>query len=398
VAAEPHFTWPVVDDETRRAVMDQLGDSISIYNRAGVIERLEEQIKAFTGVRYVLLTSSGTAALHSLYVALGLQPGDEVICPAYTFYATVTPLFFTGATPVLADCDWRGNIDPGRVAAAISERTKAIMVTHMWGTPCQMDELQAIADEHDLPLVEDASHAYGATFHGKRAGSLGHAAALSLQGQKPLTGGEGGVLLTSDAEVYYRAIALGHYNRRCKDEIPADHWLSEFAVTGMGLKLRIHPLAAAIAEQQHRALDEFMAGREKTAAKMTQALEQLPGVSVVQPPAGSTSSWYALIVRVDPRVVPVPAAELHRELLAEGAAEVDRPGSTCPLPQLPLFQRPGVIFPAYRDVVMPTMDSFPRAAEFHRSILKLPVWHQADEAVVNQYLEAFRRVWARRGI
>lgn len=398
-AAGPHFNWPVVDDETHRAVIRQLDEAISIYNRAGVIERLEEQVKEFTGVRYALLTSSGTAALHSLYVALGLQPGDEVICPAYTFYATVTPLFFTGAIPILADCDQNGNIDPSSVEAAISPRTKAIMITHMWGIPGQLDELMEIAEAHHLKLVEDASHAYGATYRGKRVGSFGHAAAVSLQGQKPLTGGEGGILLTDDAETYYRAIALGHYNRRCKDEIPADHWLSEFAVTGMGLKLRIHPLGAAIAEQQHRGLLSFTARRERTAARITQALEQLRGVRVVQPSPGSTSSWYALIVRLDPNVVTVPVAEVHRELLREGAVEVDRPGSTCPLPELPLFQRPGTLFPAYRDIAMPTMESFPRAAEFHRSILKLPVWHRpADEAVVDQYLEAFRRVWDRLGI
>src|SRR5699024_9498075 len=113
-------------------------------------------------------TSSGTAALHSLYAACGLGPGDEVIVPAYTFFATVTPLLHLGATPILVDCDKSGNLDPADVARRITPNVKAVVATHMWGQPAAMRELKAITDEHGLTLLEDASHAHGASIDGRR--------------------------------------------------------------------------------------------------------------------------------------------------------------------------------------------------------------------------------------
>ncbi|MER6769708.1 DegT/DnrJ/EryC1/StrS family aminotransferase [Streptomyces bacillaris] len=395
-APQPHFPWPLIDERTHAAVARQLDESVSLYNRSGVIARVEDRLRAAVGVKHALLTNSGTSALHSMYVACGLGPGDEVICPAYTFFATATPLFFTGAVPVPVDCGDDGNMDAAAVEAAITPRTKAIVVTHMWGLPCDMDRLLEVAERHGLMLLEDTSHAYGATYKAMPVGSFGHAAAQSLQGQKPLTGGEGGVLLTNHDDVHYGGVAVGHYNVRCKQEIPAHHPLAEFAVTGMGLKFRIHPLAAAIVEQQMDEYEDVLAGRTRIAAVMAERLGALRGVTPLLPSEGSTSSWYALILRLD-AAVPGNAGpeEIQKALEAEGAVEVDRPGSTRPIPQLPLFQRPGDVFPSYRGVRMPEASCFPQANAFHSSILKLPVWHRAaDEKIVDEYLTAFEKVWA----
>ncbi|MFF8373475.1 DegT/DnrJ/EryC1/StrS family aminotransferase [Streptomyces lydicus] len=393
---DPHFVWPVIDQRTHSAVARQLDESVSLYDRSGVIARLEDKLRQRTGVEHALLTNSGTSALHTMYIASGIGPGDEVICPAYTFFATATPLLFTGAVPVFADSGPDGNIDPAAAEAAITSRTKAIVITHMWGLPCDMDALMGIAQRYNLLLLEDISHAFGATYQGQPVGSFGHAAAQSLQGQKPLTGGEGGVLLTNSSDVHYNGLAVGHYNVRCKREIPTDHQLSEFAVTGMGLKFRIHPLAAAIAEQQLDSYDEIQRGRDRVAARMADVLGQLPGLEVIQPSAGATSSWYALLLRVTDDVPGrTTAAELEKALHAEGATEVDRPGSTRPLPQLPLFQKPEALFPAYANHTPQPVSAFPQANAFHEGILKLPVWHRnADNSILEAYLAAFTKVWA----
>ncbi|MFD7511415.1 DegT/DnrJ/EryC1/StrS family aminotransferase [Streptomyces sp. NPDC059853] len=394
-AAKPHFSWPIIDNRTHMAIARQLDESISLYNRSGMIARVEDRLRAAIGVEHALLTNSGTSALHSMYVACDLGPGDEVICPVYTFFATATPLFFTGAIPVLVDCGSDGNISPAAVEAAITPRTKAIVATHMWGIPCDMEPLVALAERHGLMLLEDTSHAYGATCGGRNVGSFGRAAAQSLQGQKPLTGGEGGVLLTNDAEVYRRGIAVGHYNVRCKQEIPTGHRLHEFAVTGMGLKFRIHPLAAAIVDQQMDCYDEILMGRTRTATRMAEVLGKLPGLTAVLPKPDDTSSWYAFILRVDDEVPGGAGADMiQKALLAEGALEADRPGSTRPLAELPLFRNPGALFPAYRDMISPQPDDFPQATQFHESIIKLPVWNRPeDDPLVDQYLSAFLKVW-----
>ncbi len=145
-APDPHFQWPPTDHLTRKAVLDQLGDTISIYDRSGVVADLEDALAAYFGSRYAVLTSSGTAGLFSMYAACGLRPGDEVIVPAYTFFATATPLLQLGVIPVLADCDDTGNLDPRELPYHITEKTKAVVVTHMWVMPAQLRSLTGLAE------------------------------------------------------------------------------------------------------------------------------------------------------------------------------------------------------------------------------------------------------------
>src|SRR5258706_14800553 len=255
---KPQYIWPIITKETEDAVVKQLYTEVSIYNRSGIIEEFENKFSTLHSRKYGLLTSSGTAAIHTLFVAANLHRGDEVICPAYTFFATATPILQTGAVPILCEADpENGNIDPQEIERLITSKTKAVIETHMWGRDCEMDKIKEICDKHNLILLEDCSHAHGGVYKGKKLGSWGHAAAWSLQGQKVVTGGEGGIVLTDDVEMYYKGLLLGHYNKRCKQEIPKEHPLSKYSVTGMGLKLRSHPLAVAIASQQLDHLEEW---------------------------------------------------------------------------------------------------------------------------------------------
>lgn len=162
------------------------------------------------------------------------------------------------------------------MARKITHRTFAVAVTHLWGMPADMTALKALTGEHDILLLEDGSHAHGASIHGRKIGTFGHGAAFSMNGPKPLSAGEGGFVLTDDDDTYYRVLLHGQYNKRCRSEIPNDHRLYRYAVTGMGLKHRIHPLAANIATGQLRHLDDYIAGRQRTASMIAEGLRDVP--------------------------------------------------------------------------------------------------------------------------
>lgn len=389
----PHLQWPPITQATTEAVVQQLHRAVSIPDRSGVIAELEDRLAEYFGVRWVVLTSSGTAALHSAFASLELDDGDEVIVPAYTFHATATPLLHLRATPVLVDCDTTGNLDPAQVEAAITSATRAIVVTHMWGLPAQIETLRAIADRHGLDLIEDGSHAHGASVNGRKVGTFGRASAFSMNGPKSLSAGEGGFVLTNDEEVYYRVLLHGQYNKRCRNEIPADHPLHCFAVTGTGLKLRIHPLAAALAIDQLASLDAWLEQRRQNAEQMIQRLHELPGISVPDVPAGTAPSWYAMpLLYRPPHDHGPPIDVLLSALHAEGCQEVDQPGSTRPLHEHPLFTNAALpLLPAPRQSRDPQRRTFPRATSIHRNTLKMPVPHESNTAL-DFYPAAFSKV------
>lgn len=386
----PHMPWPVIDDVTTARVTTQLLTATSIPDRTGVVADLEDRLAEYFEVRHAVLTSSGTAALHSAYAALGLGDGDEVIVPAYTFHATATPLFHLRAKPVLVDCDPLGNLDPEQVEAAITPATKALVVTHMWGVPAKLDKLTAIADRHGLALVEDGSHAHGAAYNDRKVGSFGTVAAFSMNGPKPLSAGEGGFVLTDDEEVYYRTLLHGQYNKRCRTEIPKTHSLSRYAVTGMGLKLRIHPLAAALASDQLDHLDARLAARRRIASRMIDALRDVPGIRVPEVPAGIEPSWYAMALTLD--VAEVDPGVVLRALHAEGLLEIDQPGSTRPMNEHALFSQPEGLFPQVGDDWPRYREGqFPNAARLHRTTLKFPVPHD-DGPIADAYIRGITKV------
>jgi perosamine synthetase len=293
--------WPRVTDELAAAVLTQARQSISIYNRSGVVRDFEDAFAAYVGVPRILATSSGTAALHSLYYGAGIGPGDEVICSDYGFFATVTPLVHLGARPVLVDCTTDGTISVGRAEAAITDKTKAIMVTHMWGQPGRLDELRSLCDKRGLLLFEDCSHAHGARFKGAVVGSFGDAAAWSLQAQKTVWAGEGGALGTGNRELFERALLLGHFNLRALQDIPESSPNFELAFTGTGLKYRAHPLGLALALPQIKTLDQVLVGRQKSATILMDALTAISGIELLQPPSENiTHGHYALVALIDP--------------------------------------------------------------------------------------------------
>ena len=240
----PHFRWPLIGAEEEEAVLNQLrSGQLSIPRRCGVIEEFEANFAAFHGLPYSLSTGSGTAALHAAYFGLGLEPGDEVLAPAYTHLGTVLPMLQLGLIPVLCDVEEEtGNLDPSEIENRLSPRTRALAITHQYGHISDMEAIIAAAKRHNLSILEDCSHAHGATDYGKLAGTFGDVACFSLQAYKVISAGEGGILVTKDPRIFERAALLGHFRERRSTTTDAD---LPFVETGYGLKNRFHPLAAA---------------------------------------------------------------------------------------------------------------------------------------------------------
>jgi perosamine synthetase len=236
------------------------------------VRTFENRFAEYCGVRYGVATFNGTVALHLLAATLNLGPGDEVIMPSLTYVATANAIAYTGAKPVFVDSErdtW--NIDPGTVAEAITPRTKVIIAVHLYGHPANMEPLRAIADAHNLRLLEDAAEAHGAQYKGQRVGGLSDAAIFSFYGNKIITTGEGGILVTDNEEWAKRAFFLenqGRYNDN-------PYWHPE-----IGFNYRMTNVQAAIGLAQLERIDEMLAIRRRNATHYNQRLAEVPGLTL----------------------------------------------------------------------------------------------------------------------
>ncbi|KAL9108234.1 MAG: hypothetical protein Q9227_006972 [Pyrenula ochraceoflavens] len=399
------FDWPVIDHGMELALNDQLHTTLSIYSNNGVFEEFEREFKEVHSQPewYALLHNSGSNALSALYSACDLRPGDEVIFPVYTFHATCSSAMHFGIRPIFVDVDQNGNISAEAVEHAITASTKAVVITHMWGIPCDMAALSAVLKKHpNILLLEDCSHAHGARFNNQVVGTFGDGAAWSLQGQKIITGGEGGIVLTKHRDFHIRGLLWGHYNKRCFVEIPSDHPLRPFASTGSGLKNRAHPLAIRLALDQLRKLPSFQTHKSAYAEKLIAEIGQIP---FLEPPqlratgrrANIQPAWYALCFRFKAERAPkgVTRKTFVQALLDKGLLDVDIPRSTGLLHEEALFTRPHHLLPhLYPDAASATFKHkgpYETAKAFYDELIKIPVWaYQDDLATVEHYCTIFR--------
>ena len=200
--------WPLLDSDEETALTAVLRDgNISTHP---VIRKLEQDYCQLTGRGYALAHNNGTSALLAAFFALGLKTGDQVIVPSATFWASAVPMLWLGALPVFCESEIeRLGPDPEDIARRINEKTRAIVIVHLWGLPAKITEIQAVARKHNLKIIEDASHAHGAIWRGRPCGSLGDISVFSLQGDKLAPAGEGGMFLTDDYKYLERAACLG---------------------------------------------------------------------------------------------------------------------------------------------------------------------------------------------
>jgi len=235
--------------------------------------QLEKEFGAYVGVPYALATSSGTGALVSCLMGAGLKPGDEIIVPAYTFVATYSAAIFVGLMPVLTEIDESLDIDPADIERRITPKTRAIMPVHMLGNPCDMDAIMAIARKHKLLVIEDACQAAGASYKGRKVGSIGDMGGFSLNVFKTITAGDGGLVATSNETYYKHAFGIhdqGHSPLRAGVEVGNRSIL--------GLNFRINEISAAVALAQLRKIDLITSTLREKKRKFKDLISNIPGV------------------------------------------------------------------------------------------------------------------------
>lgn len=249
------------------------------------VRALEDAFARLVGVRHAIATSSGTTALHLAMLAHNLGPGDEVITTPFTFIASVNSIMYTGAKPVFADIEETTfNIDPAKLEAAITPRTRAVMPVHLYGQPCDMDEICSVARRHGLVVLEDAAQAVGATYHDRQVGSFG-TAIFSLYATKNIMSGEGGVITTDDDGVADRARLLRNHGMR-----------DRYRYETLGYNFRLTDVMAAIGVVQFQRLGEATRIRRSNAATLSAALKNVT-IPVVK--EGREHVWHQYTVRLE---------------------------------------------------------------------------------------------------
>jgi perosamine synthetase len=290
------------------------------------VSRFEDLFARFCGTKHAIATSNGTTALHLAMCAIGVGPGDEVIVPALTFIATANAVTYTGATPVFVDSDpetW--TIDPNAVEAAVTPRTRAIVPVHLYGHPADMDPLLDVARRHRLVVIEDAAEAHGALYKGKPVGSMGHMGIFSFYGNKIVTTGEGGMVVTNDAD---RAKTM---------QLLRDHGMSpdrRYWHTVLGYNYRLTSLQAALGVAQMERIDSIIDARLQLAEKYRKGLSHVQGITLPVCAPWARNVYWLYSVIIDPKIYGRSRDELMKALKE---CDIDTRPLFPPMHQQPIY-------------------------------------------------------------
>lgn len=308
VRTKPFPDWPVHDQDEVKAVTQVVesgkwwrfayGTGVELEEslEAGKISKVLEFSRAFAQhqeAQYGIAVANGTASLEIIFKALGIGPGDEVIVPAYTYVASASAVLQVNAVPIFVDIDQETyNLNPDLIEAAITPRTKAIEPVHFGGQPADMDKILQIAEKHDLFVVEDAAHAHGSEWHGRKVGALGHAGSFSFQGSKNMTSGEGGIILTNDANLAERCDSLLWVGRE-----KGRPW---YEFHRLGWNYRLTEFQAAILLVQLSRLKAQNERRMENARYLNERLAEIEGLTPLKWDSRTTKhSFHIYIIRYD---------------------------------------------------------------------------------------------------
>jgi perosamine synthetase len=252
------------------------------------VAELEEAFATYCGTKYAAAVNSGTAALHAALYAAGVREGDEVITTPFSFIATINPILFLGAKPILVDIDpVTFNIDVSKIEQVITEKTKVIMPVHLYGQPCNMDEIEAIAKKHKLLIIEDACQAIGASYANKKAGNLGDLGCFSLYATKNIMSGEGGMITTNDETLIQTIKQFRQHGM-----------ISSYEYADIGYNYRLTDLQAAIATEQLKKTDMFNEARRRNAEIFDKGLRGIKGITLPKVADKRTHAYHQYTMRI----------------------------------------------------------------------------------------------------
>jgi dTDP-4-amino-4,6-dideoxygalactose transaminase len=351
--------------------------------------RFEQAWKKYLGAAYVKSHMNCTSALTSMFFALDLPPGSEIMAPSYTFFATILPMRFFGYVPIFVDSDPRTCcFDLEDAKKKLTPRTRAMIPMHAWGMPCEMDHIMDFAKQHGLIVIEDAAQAHGASMQGKKVGTWGAVACFSFQTSKVLPSVEGGMGVYQTRELFERATAFGHYE--APPTYPQESAYRKYEGTGFGQKYRMHPFAAAVALKQLESLDERNALVESQVRRLNDRICQLPGLSEPRKrPDQVRAYYYANMLFLDEKKAGFSRETLVKALKAEGV-----PASVWIYPEQHKF----AIYS--EEKWWHHKPNVPRVLagceQINRTHLFVPLMYQEAPELIEQYARAFEKLWAHR--
>lgn len=371
--------WPLYGKEEEEAVL-------ALVRRPsyGSLDALEQDWLKYFGVPYCKAHCNGTAALTSMFFALDLPPGSEIMVPSYTFFATIVPMRMFGLVPVFVDINPQTlNFDLEDAKRRLTKNTKAVLPVHWMGLPCEMDHICDWAKEKGLIVLEDSCHAHGAKLKDKFMGTWGRMGVYSLQMSKPLPAMEGGMGVYQEKDDHDRAAAFGHYDR-CEGKY------AEYQGSGLGPKLRMHPMAATLARTQLQKLAERNAAGVKQTRALNDRLLQLPGLleQTYNRPDMERLYYSNNMLFLDEEKAGMSRKAAVRALQAEGVHTSHY--SYILQHHLPLYKQAQWWHHA------PVIPELPGSEKANRWVLPLPYFTSEQPELVEQYVKAFEKVWAHR--
>jgi perosamine synthetase len=373
------------EEEVAR-VREVLDSGTLTATKGRMVKHFAEQFARMLGSRHAVACSSGTAAIHAAIAALEPEPGDEIVTTAITDMGALAPILYQGAIPVFADVDPRtGNVTAETIEHRLSGRTKGIVVTHLFGNPCGMSDIMALADRHGVPVVEDCAQAYLGAFENRNLGTIGKIGCFSLQQGKHITAGEGGLLVTDDDRIARHARLFVDKAWGYGDPTP-DHYF-------LALNYRMSELQGAVALAQLGKLVLSVGRRQEMAARLTEALAGVPGISTPWIHPDAQHVFWRYVLRVDSSIIPGGAPALAAALkgydIASAPRYIQKPAFRCALfSEQRTFGTSRYPFTLARPEALDySADRFPGTFAALDAMLVLP-WNERYEAPHVDYLAA----------
>ena len=349
-----------------------------------MVAKLEKEVAEYCGAKYAVAVSNGTAALHCACIAAGLKEGDEVITTPLTFAASANCVRYVGATPVFADINPETyNIDPESIRAHITPKTKAVIAVDFTGQCVEIEAIRAICDEYNLIFIEDAAHAIGSAYDGKKVGSLADMTCFSFHPVKTITCGEGGAVTTNNEE-FYKKIVLAHthgitHDEELMEEAPHEGiWYYE--QISLGYNYRLTDFQAAMLSSQLRKLDDFKAKRKRIVAKYNDAFKDLSGIIVQKEIEKSDTCRHLYIIRLDLDKLNCTRREFFDAMSAENVQ--------CQIHYVPVYWFPYYKHLGYKEGLCPN------AEEVYKGILSIPLYPSLTDSDVDDVIEAVKKLIA----
>jgi dTDP-4-amino-4,6-dideoxygalactose transaminase len=377
--------WPRYGQKEKEA-LHRLIDTDKFYEELPLFEK---EWQEYTGIPFLRAHINGSSAITSMYFAIDLEPGSEIMVPSYNFFSDCLAMRFFQYVPIFIDIDPATscfNLEDAR--RKFTSRTRAVFPMHAWGLPCEMDHIRDFAKEKGLIVLEDAAHAHGASMQGKKTGTLGDLAIFSFQAGKPLPVVEGGMGMYQTRSHYERATAFGEY--LFPEKLPPDNPVHRYAGTGFGQKYRMHPFAAAVGREQLRSLDAMNAMTKKNVRRLNDPLVQLPGLSEPRCRPDQERVYYSgNMLLLDTVKAGFSRDTLVKALEAEGVKVW-----TWMIPEqqkLTIYSEPQ--WWHHPPTIPPSMPGNEYTNNHH---IFLPFFHGEADDVIEQYVKAFQKIWAHR--